>query len=79
MGCDGAVGERVAAPAGAVVYCNVRPVAFATGYFLLSLRLHWCGDRRVAADMESNFREAFGFVRGRARDRAGKIFEVSGR
>jgi hypothetical protein len=31
LGCDGAVGERVAAPAGAVVYYNVRPVAFATG------------------------------------------------
>ena len=29
--------------------------------------------------MESNFRQAFGYVRGRARDRAGKIFEVSGR
>ena len=33
LGCDGAVGEGVAAPAGAEFYYNVRPVAFATGWF----------------------------------------------
>ena len=33
MGCDGAVGEGVAAPAGAEFYYNVKPVAFAPGWF----------------------------------------------
>jgi hypothetical protein len=34
-----------AAPAGAEFYCDVRPVAGAAGWYLLSRRLHWRGDR----------------------------------